>query len=80
MSLNFVQKLDFNIQKTNIRAQKIYNSALNIFKMIIADFQIKNKANKSRFFQKIFLVNNTKFAVILRIFFFNISNTNVSFD
>ena len=47
--------------------------------MIIANFQVENKANKSKFFKKIFLIANTKFEMILEIFFLKISNTNISF-
>ena len=48
--------------------------------MVIANFQIENKVNKPRFFQKIFLVANTKFEIILRIFFLKLNNTNMSFS
>ena len=48
--------------------------------MVIADFQIEDKINKPRFFQKIFLVSNTKFEVILGIFFLKIRNADMSFN
>ena len=38
ISLDFIWKLSFNIEKTNIRAQKIDGSTLNNFKMRTADF------------------------------------------
>ena len=47
--------------------------------MMIADFQIKNKIDKSRFFQKTILIANNKFEMISRMFFLKISNTNMSF-
>lgn len=47
--------------------------------MVIADFQIDIKVNRLRFSQKIFLVANTKFVVILKMFFLKISNPDVSF-
>ena len=40
---------------------------------------MEDKADKPRFFKKTFLVADTKFALILRIFFIRISNANVSF-
>ena len=64
---------------TNVRSQKINGFVLEIFGMIIADFQIENKANSSRFFQKIFLVADTKFKVILKMLFLKLSNANISF-
>ena len=47
--------------------------------MIIADFEVENKANKPRFFQETFLVANTKFEVILGMFFLKISNADILF-
>ena len=80
MNSDYVWKLEFKIQKTNIGAQKIDSSILATFKIIIADFQIGNKASRPRFFQETFLVANTKFKVILGMFFLKISNADVSFD
>ena len=50
MNFDFTQKIGFHIQKVNIGAQKIDNSILETFKIMIADFQIEDKADKSRFF------------------------------
>ena len=47
--------------------------------MVIADFQIEDKANRPRFFQETFLVADTKFEVILGMPFLKISNADVSF-
>ena len=47
--------------------------------MVIGDFQVEDKANKPKFFQKTFLVANTKSEVILGISFLKISNADVSF-
>ena len=79
ISLAFTQKLGFYIQKTNVRAQKINSSMFETFGMVIADFQVENKGVRPRFFQKIFLVADTKFKVILRMLFLKISNANVAF-
>ena len=79
MNPDFARKLGFKIWKTNVRAQKIDGSALETFGMIIADFQVEDKANRPRFFQETFLVANTKFEVILEMPFLKISNADVSF-
>ena len=50
MNPNFAQKLGLKVRKTNVRAQKINGSALETFKMVIADFQVKDKAITPRFF------------------------------
>ena len=47
--------------------------------MIIADFQLKDKTSRPRFFGEIFLVADTKFEVILGMPFLKISNADVSF-
>ena len=77
INFDYAQKLKLKIQKTNIGAQKIDGSALEIFEMVIADFQMQNKASKPRFFQETFLVANTKFKVILGMLFLKISNADM---
>ena len=47
--------------------------------MMIANFKIKNKVGRPRFFQKIFLVANIKFEIILSIFFLKLSNVDMLF-
>ena len=76
---DFAWKLDFKVWKTNIGAQKIDSSALETFEIVIADFQMKDKVSRPRFFQKIFLVADTKFEVILGMPFLKLSNTDASF-
>ena len=79
MNPNYAWKLGLKIRKTNVGAQKIDSSALKIFGMVIADFQVENKASRPRFFQETFLVVDTKFEVILKMPFLKISNADVSF-
>ena len=79
MNPNYTRKLGLKIRKTNIGAQKIDGSALETFEMIIADFQLKDKTSRPRFFGEIFLVADTKFEVILGMPFLKISNADVSF-
>ena len=79
MNPDYARKLELKIRRTNIGAQKIDGSALKIFGMIIADFQVEDKASRPRFFQKTFLVADTKFEVILGMLFLKISNADVSF-
>ena len=50
MSLNCIQKLGLKVQKTNVGAQKINGSILEIFEIVIADFKMKDKIDRSRFF------------------------------
>ena len=75
----FAQKLDLHIRKTHIKVQKIDGSALETFKMVIADLKMKDKVGKSRFFWEIFLVADTKFKPVLGMLFFTTNNVDVSF-
>ena len=79
MSPAYVERLGFKTRKTNVGTQKIDGSALEICGMVIADFQVEDKNDRSRFFQETFLVANTKFEVILGIPFLKLSNADMSF-
>ena len=50
MSPAYAKRLSLKTQKTNVRAQKIDGSALEIFGMVIADFQVEDKGDRPRFF------------------------------
>ena len=80
INLDYVWNLGLKIQKTNVGAQKIDGSALEIFRIVIANFQLEDKASKPRLFQKTFLVADTKFKVILEMPFLKISNADMSID
>ena len=80
MNFAFAWKLGLHIRKTNVRAQKIEDSTLKTFGMIIADLQVEDKGDRLRFFQETFLVADTKFEVIQGMLFLKISNANVAFD
>ena len=56
MSFKCNQKLGFKIWKIIVRAQKIKGSVIKIFEMVIANFPIKDKVDKPKFFQKFYLV------------------------
>ena len=47
---------------------------------MIADFQVEDKGGSPRFFQKTFLVADSKFKVILGMLFLKISNANMAFS
>ena len=79
MSPAYAKKLGLKTQKTNVKAQKIDGSALEIFGMVIADFQVEDKGGRLRFFQETFLVANTKFEMVLGMPFLKISNVNIAF-
>ena len=80
ISSTFVRKLGLHIQKINFGAQKIDGSALKIFGIMIADFSVENKVGRPSFFQKTFLVADTKFEMILTMLFLKIRNADMAFD
>ena len=49
------------------------------FGIMIFDFQVEDKGGRPRFFQKTFLVANTKFEIILKMSFLKTSNANMAF-
>lgn len=67
------------MQKTDVRAQKISKSILKIYDMVIVDFQVQDKLEKARFFQKTFLVADTSVKVIFEMFFLTLSKIKVDF-
>lgn len=73
----YIAKLGLKIRKTNIRAQKIDGSILNTFGIVLADFQVEDKLDRTWFFQESFLVVNTTLEVILRILFLTFSNVDI---
>ena len=73
------KRLGLKTWKTNIGAQKIDGSALKTFGMVIADFQVKDKSGRPKFFQETFLVTDTKFEVILKMPVLKLSNADMLF-
>lgn len=76
----YILKLGFQVQYTNIRAQKINNSIFKTFKIVLASFQIKNQLGQIWHFQKTFLLIDTNIKVVLEIFFLIFINTNILFS
>ena len=50
MSPAYIIKLIFKTWKTNVGAQKINGSSLEIFGMVITDFQVEDKGSRPKFF------------------------------
>ena len=80
MSPAYVKRLGLKTRKTNVGAQKIDSSALEIFGIVIADFQVEDKGGRPRFFHETFIVADTQFGMVLEIPFLKISNADVSFS
>ena len=75
----FARKLGLSIKPIDVEAQKIDNTLLNTYEMVVLAFLVMDKANQVRFFEKTFLVANVSPEVVLGMFFFTLSNANIDF-
>ena len=75
----FAKELGLLIRLTNIRAQKIDGTTLDIYKMLVAVFLVKDKANRVGFFKETFLVANVSSEIVLGMLFLILSDANVDF-
>lgn len=80
ITLAYAAKIGLKICFTNLEAQKINDFTLDTFRMVLANFQIKDKLGRTRYFQEMFLLASTDIEVVLEMPFLNFSNTNVSFS
>ena len=77
--LAFAKELRVPISLTDVGAQKINGNTLNIYRMIVVAFSVKNKADQVRFFEKNFLVTNISLEIVLGIPFFTLSGVDIDF-
>ena len=79
MTPDYVAHLGFKLRVTDIGAQKIDESSLATYGMVIAAFQVVDKLGCSRFFQETFFTADISIEVVLGMLFLNINNTDVQF-
>lgn len=65
---------------TNVNAEKMESSQLEIYKMVIALFQINHKIKKFRFIKRTFLLIDISINVAIAIYFLTLSNLKVNFN
>ena len=75
----FARELGLPIRPTDIGAQKIDNTILDIFGMVVTAFSVPDKANRVRFFKETFLVANVSLEVVLGMLFLTLSGADVDF-
>ena len=75
----FAKKLGLPIKPTDVEAQKIDNTTLEIYGMIVAAFSVEDKANQVRFFEETFLVANVSPEIVLGMLFLTLSGANIDF-
>ena len=71
--------LGLKVRVTNVGMQKINESSLAIYNIVIAAFKVVDKLNCSRLLQKTFLLANINMKVVLGILFFIFGNADVPF-
>lgn len=79
MTLAYTARLNFKVQSTNVRAQKIDSSIFKIFKIVRASFQVDNKFGQALFSQETFLVADTNIQVIMGMFILIFSIAEILF-
>lgn len=80
MIVVYVLKLGFKAHYINVGAQKLDNSTLETFSMVLINFQIKDKLKRARFFQETFLLANIRAEVVLSMLFLIFNNINIKFS
>lgn len=80
MQPSFVRKLGLWIYKTNVNDQKINNSRLKTYQIVIVSFQMNEKEWKFLIFQKTFLLLDINIDIAFRIVFFILNNIKVNFS
>ncbi len=80
MSKAFVQQLGLKICKTNVGAQKIDGTTLEIYGMVVSIFSVSDEDSREKFFEESFLVADVKLDIMLRMPFLTMSNADVNFQ
>ncbi len=76
----FAQQLGLKICKTNVGAQKIDGTILEIYGIVVSIFSVSDKDNRERFFEETFLLADVKPDIVLGMPFLTISNADVDFQ
>ena len=76
MTPAYTSRLGLRVYRTDIGAQKIDGSTLETFGIVLASFQVEDKLEKTRFFQKTFLLADINTEVVLSMPFLIFSNAD----
>ncbi len=80
MSQAFAHQLGLTIRKTNIGAQKIDDTTLETYGIVVSTFFVSDKDGKERFFEENFLLADVKSDIVLGMPFLTISNADIDFQ
>ena len=73
------KRLGFVVQTTNIGAQKINGTTLEIYEIVVAAFSVTDQANRVKFFKETFLVANISPDVVFGMPFLTFSGADINF-
>ena len=79
MSQVFGSQLGLKIQKTNVEVQKIDNTTLETYEMVISNFFVLDKNNRERFFKESFLLADINPHAVFGMTFLTMNNADVDF-
>ena len=77
MISGYALKLSLKVRFINNKAQKIDNSTLKTFGLVLASFQVEDKLEKTRFIQETFLFTDLNIKVVIKMLFLTFSNADI---
>ena len=80
MSQAFAHQVDFTIWKTNVGVQKINNTTLETYAIVVSTFFVLDKNGKERFLEESFLLADVKPKIVLGMPFLTMSNADIDFQ
>ena len=79
MTPGYASKLGLKVCPTDVVAQKIDGSTLEMFGMVLASFQVEDKLGRARFFQETFILADLSVEMVLGMPFLTLSNADIQF-
>ncbi len=79
MSQVFAQQLGLKIRKTNVGAQRIDNTTLETYGIVVSTFFVSDKDGRENFFEESFLLADIKPDIVLGMSFLTMGNADVNF-
>ena len=75
----FAKKISLHIRLTDVRAQKIDGTMLDIFRIVVTAFSMTDKANRVKFFEETFLLANVSLEIVFERLFLILNDANIDF-
>ena len=75
----YTTKLGLCTRKIDVNVQKINESHLDIFEIVIADCSVQDKLERVQFFWNTFLLANIGLKVVLEMLFLTFNRANIRF-